>query len=126
MMMRLASVSLIVCTSSPIWFDSVYYQVDGNEYKADRIDREKLAALKHYLYNCYDTVTDSFSVEPILIADSYYIDRDDAKSKIVLNKIATGAAHEQSEEQYFKSVDEHYNTLQPLFSEKWNFDSLFE
>lgn len=107
-------------------FDAVYYQVDGNEYKADRIDREKLAALKHYFENCYDAVNDSFSVEPILIADSYYIDRDDAKSKIVLNKIATGAAHEQSEEQYFKSVDEHYNTLQSLFSEKWDFDRLFE
>ena len=107
-------------------FDAVYYQVDGNEYKADRIDREKLAALKHYFDNCYDAVNDSFSVEPILIADSYYIDRDDAKSKIVLNKIATGAAHEQSEEQYFKSVDEHYNTLRPLFSDRWNFDRLFE
>lgn len=107
-------------------FDAVYYQVDGNEYKADRIDREKLATLKHYFENCYDAVNDSFSVEPILIADSYYIDRDDAKSKIVLNKIATGAAHEQSEEQYFKSVDEHYNTLRPLFSEKWDFDSLFK
>lgn len=107
-------------------FDAVYYQVDGNEYKADRIDREKLAALKHYFENCYDAVNDSFTVEPILIEDSYYIDRDDAKSKIVLNKIATGAAHEQSEEQYFKSVDEHYNTLQPLFSEKWDFDGLFE
>ena len=107
-------------------FDAVYYQVDGNEYKADRIDREKLAALKHYFENCYDTANDSFTVEPILIADSYYIDRDDARSKIVLNKIATGAAHEQSEEQYFKSVDEHYNTLQPLFSDRWNFDRLFE
>ena len=107
-------------------FDAVYYQVDGNEYKADRIDREKLAALKHYFDNCYDAVNDSFSVEPILIADSYYIDRDDAKSKIVLNKIATGAAHEQSEEQYFKSVDEHYNTLRPLFSDRWDFDRLFE
>lgn len=107
-------------------FDAVYYQVDGNEYKADRIDREKLAALKHYFENCYDAVNDSFTVEPILIADSYYIDRDDAKSKIVLNKIATGAAHEQSEEQYFKSVDEHYNTLQPLFSDRWDFDRLFE
>ena len=107
-------------------FDAVYYQVDGDEYKADRIDREKLAALKHYFEKCYDAVNDSFSVEPILIADSYYIDRNDAKSKIVLNKIATGAAHEQSEEQYFKSVDEHYDTLQPLFSEKWEFDRLFE
>ena len=107
-------------------FDSVYYQVDANEYKADRIDREQLSALKHFFNNCYDAANDKFTIEPILIADSYYIDRDDARSKIVLNKIATGAAHEQSEEQHFKSVDEHYKTLQPLFSEKWNFDRLFK
>lgn len=107
-------------------FDSVYYQVDANEYKADRIDKEQLSALKHFFDNCYDAANDKFTIEPILIADSYYIDRDDARSKIVLNKIATGAAHEQSEEQYFKSVDEHYNTLQPLFSEKWDFYSLFK
>lgn len=107
-------------------FETVYYQVDANEYKADRIDREQLAALKHFFDNCYDAANDRFTIEPILIADSYYIDRDDARSRIVVNKIATGAAHEQSEEQYFKSVDEHYNMLQPLFSEKWDFDRLFE
>ncbi len=107
-------------------FDMLFYQVDANEYKADRIDREQLNALKHYFDNCYDTVNDSFTVEPILITDCYYIDRDEASSRLVVNKIATGAAHRQSEEQYFKSVDEHCNTLRPLFSEKWDFDSLFE
>ena len=107
-------------------FDKIYYQVDANEYKADRIDREQLGALKHFFENYYDAVNDSFLIEPILIADSYYIDRDDAKSKLVLNKIATGAAHRHSEEQYFKSVDEHYDTLRPLFSERWDFDRLFE
>lgn len=107
-------------------FDKVYYQVDGNEYKADRIDREQIGALKHFFEKCYDASTDTFVIEPILIADSYYIDRDEAKSKPVLNKIATGAAHKQSEEQYFKSVDEHYDTLRPLFSERWDFDKLFE
>ena len=107
-------------------FDAVYYQVDANEYKADRIDMEQLTALKHFFDNCYDTANDIFTVEPVLIADSYYIDRDDAQSKIVLNKIATGAAHEQSEEQYFKNADERYYTLRPLFSDKWDFDRLFE
>ncbi len=107
-------------------FDAVYYQVDANEYKADRIDREKLEALKCFFDKCYNASTDSFIVEPILITDSYYPDRDDAYSKILLNKLATGAAHEQSEDQYFKSVQEHYDTLRPLFSDKWNFDALFE
>lgn len=107
-------------------FDMLFYQVDANEYKADRIDREQLNALKHFFENCYDAVNDSFTVEPILITDCYYIDRDEASSRLVVNKIATGAAHRQSAEQYFKSVDEHYNTLRPLFSERWDFDRLFE
>lgn len=107
-------------------FESVFYQVDANEFKADRIDREQLNALKHFFEKCYDASTDSFDIEPILLTDSYYIDRDDARSKIILNKIATGAAHQQSEEQYFKNVDEHYDTLQPLFFQKWDFDRLFE
>lgn len=107
-------------------FKQIYYQVDGNEYKADRIDREVLEALKCYFENFGDAVNMSFEVAPILIADSYYPDEDEAQSKIVLNKIATGAAHEQSADQYLKNVDEHYECLRPLFSEKWNFDRLFE
>lgn len=106
-------------------FEAIYYQVDGSEYKADRIDRERLFALKHYFEKCYDTATDSFSVEPILISDCHYVDRDDAVSKTVLNKIASGAAHEQSDDLYFKSVDEHHDTLRPLFCEGWDFDALF-
>lgn len=106
-------------------FEAVYYQVDGSEYKADRIDRERLFALKHYFETCYDAAADSFTVEPILISDCCYPDRDEAISKVVLNKIASGAAHEQSDDQYFKSVDEHYAALRPLFSEKWDFDVLF-
>lgn len=106
-------------------FEAVYYQVDGSEYKADRIDRERLFALKHYFETCYDAAADSFTVEPILISDCCYPDRDEAISKVVLNKIASGAAHEQSDDQYFKSVDEHYATLRPLFSGKWDFDALF-
>ena len=99
--------------------------MDGSEYKADRIDRERLLALKHYFDKCYDPVADTFTVEPVLIADCHYPDRDEAGSKIVLNKIASGAAHEQSDDLYFKSVDEHYDRLRPLFSEKWDFDTLF-
>lgn len=106
-------------------FEAVYYQVDGSEYKGDRIDRERLFALKHYFETCYDAAADSFTVEPILISDCCYPDRDEAGSKIVLNKIASGAAHEQSDDLYFKNVDEHYDTLRPLFSEDWDFDALF-
>ena len=107
-------------------FDRVYFQVDASEYKADRIDREVLENLKCYFENFGNAVNFSFGVPPILITDSFYPDADDAGSKLVLNKIATGAAHEQSGDQYLKDTDEHYATLCPLFSEKWDFDHLFE
>lgn len=107
-------------------FDRVYFQVDASEYKADRIDREILENLRCYFENFGDIVNSFFGVPPILITDSFYPDADDAGSKLVLNKIATGAAHEQSSDQYLKDTDEHYARLRPLFSEKWDFDRLFE
>ncbi len=99
-------------------FDRVYFQVDLTEYKAERIDVEVLHSVKTYFQNFCNQLTPSFEVEPILICDSYYLDRDDARSKLVLNKIATGAAHRQSEEQYFKDVTEHWGVIAPLFNDQ--------
>ena len=130
---------LVLATASAYWitahpsqterllqcFEAVYYQIDAAEYKAERMDREQLLALRHYFQHCYDAETDRFAIEPILLSDCYYPDRDDASAKVVVNKIATGVAHRQSDDRYFKSVDEHYDTLRPLFSERWDFDALF-
>ncbi len=107
-------------------FDYLYFQVDLTEYKAERIDSEVLLSIATYFKNFGNPLTYSFEIEPILICDCYYIDKDDARNKIILNKIATGAAHRQSEEQYFKDVDEHYAVIEPLFSDEWNVDKLFE
>lgn len=110
-----------------IAFDKVFYQVDLSEYKAERIDVEVLKATKFFFDNFYVPQNRSFIIEPILICDTYYLDKDDARNKIVLNKIATGAAHEQSEDQYFKDIDEHYAIFSSLFDgEKWELDSLFK
>ena len=108
-------------------FDNVFYQVDLSEYKAERLDAEVLKATAHFFHAFYDERNDSFLVEPILIADCYYPDKDDARTKIVLNKIATGAAHAQSNDQYFKDIDEHYAAVCALFDGKrWDTDALFE
>lgn len=106
-------------------FTMTFYQVDLTPYKAERIDRQALLAARTFFHNFHDPATGSFTVEPVLITDCYYLDRDDAINKTVLNKIASGAAHRQSEQQYYKDVDEHYHTLRPLFDDKWDFDSLF-
>lgn len=108
-------------------FSRVFYQVDLSEYKAERIDVEVLHSVAYYFDNFQDEITHSFAIEPILICDNYYLDKDDARNKVVLNKIASGAAHEQSDEQYFKDIDEHFATIEPLFDrEKWNTKELFE
>lgn len=106
-------------------FKKLYFQVDLTEYKADRNDVELLHSVAAYFDNFTDPITFSFDIEPILICDNYYLDKDDARNKIVLNKIAMGAAHKQSDDQYFKDVDEHFATIEPLFSDKWDVHSLF-
>lgn len=97
-------------------FDDCYYQLDLSEFKAERIDIRVLESTKYYFDNLYDNGI----VPPVLISDCYYLDKDDAKNKIILNKIAEGAAHEQSDDQYFKDLDEHWATFEPLFDkDEW-------
>ncbi len=107
-------------------FDNIYYQVDLSEFKAERIDAEVLKAVDFFFKNMYLSEDKTFVVEPVLICDTYYLDKDDARNKIILNKIASGAAHRQSEDQYFKDIDEHYQIVKALFdSDTWNIEELF-
>ncbi len=105
-------------------FEDCYYQLDLSEFKAERIDIRVLNATKYYFDNLYDEGT----IPPVLISDCYYLDKDDAKNKIILNKIAGGAAHEQSNDQYFKDLDEHWATFEPLFDKnEWdNIEDIFD
>ena len=103
----------------------VFYQVDLSEYKAERIDIKVLNATKLYFDAIY--WEEDFDLPPVLLTDCYYLDRDDAKNKIILNKVAEGAAHEQSEEQFYKDADDHYSLFEQLFdSEKWDIPALFQ
>lgn len=105
-------------------FDKVFYQVDLSEYKAERIDVRALTAVKIYFSEIYGKPD---FVKPILISDCYYLDKDNAKNKIILNKVAEGAAHEQSDDQYFKDADEHFAIFEQLFdSEKWDVEQIFQ
>ncbi len=103
-------------------FDRVFYQVDLSEYKAERIDIKVLEATKKYFDEWYN---DEIMPRPILLSDCYYLDRDDAKNKIILNKVAEGAAHEQSDDQFYKDVDEHYALFESLFGSNWDVEALF-
>lgn len=102
-------------------FDSVYFQVDLSEYLAERFDLPVLNnAKKYFTSELYDMFP------PVLLTDCYYLDKDDCQNKIILNKTATGAAHEASDDQYFKDIDEQYEKFQQLFDpEKFDIDGLF-
>ncbi len=106
-------------------FGSVYYQFDPTEYKADRIDQRYLNNLKQFFHNFHrDGV---FEIEPVVIPDCHYIDADDAQSKIILNKVASGASHNQSDQQYLRDTGELYLATKSLFDPlQWDIDALFE
>lgn len=115
------------CLSSLIdAFDGwVYFQVDTTEYKADRIDSQVLLSMKAYFDAFYKGGTEyMYDVRPVLIQDVYYLDKEDWKTKIVLNKVDIGAAHEQSNQQYLKTLDELYNEFRNTFSDKYD-DNVF-
>ena len=99
----------------------VYFQVDTSEYRAERIDVRVLNSLKAYFDTFYvepqnyDHDQHPFyyikNIRPVLIQDMYYVDADDWRNKMVLNKIDIGAAHEQSYMQYMKPLDELYDEM---------------
>lgn len=103
----------------------VYFQVDTTEYRADRIDSTLLQSLKAYFDNFYlGNLKYSMNIRPVLIQDVYYLDREDWRTKIILNKVDTGAAHEQSYNQYLKTIDEIYVEFRALFSDRYD-DEVF-
>ena len=102
-----------------------YFQVDTTEYKADRIDSQVLLSMKAYFDAFYKGGAEyMYDVRPVLIQDVYYLDKEDWKTKIVLNKVDIGAAHEQSNQQYLKTLDELYNEFRNTFSDKYD-DKVF-
>lgn len=103
----------------------VYFQVDLAEYKADRIDMIGLNSCKCYFDNYYENGKYKHGIKPVLIQDSYYIDKEEWITKSILNKIDTGAAHEKSSMQYMKTIDELYHDFRSLFSEKYT-DDVFD
>lgn len=111
----------------------VYFQVDTTEFRANRIDEQTLFSIKAFFEHFYmfSSVSGEFrgylhDLRPVLIQDVYYLDADDWTNKVMLNKVDTGAAHEQSFNQYMKTLDELYDEFRVLFSEKYGDDVFFD
>ena len=105
----------------------VYFQVDCSEYKADRIDSAVLLSMKAFFDTYYiDGVEYAHDVRPILIQDVYYPDREDSGTKTVLNKVDTGVAHAQSDQQWMKTPDELYADWRAVFSDRYSDDVFYD
>ena len=105
----------------------VYFQVDVTEYRADRIDSALLQSQKAYFDSFYlGNMEYVMDIRPVLIQDVYYLDKEDWRTKIVLNKVDTGAAHDQSFYQYLKTIDELYDEFRKAFSDNFTDDDFYD
>jgi DNA polymerase-3 subunit alpha len=92
-------------------FHSVYYQIDFVEWASGSRDEQWLKSLQNYFDNYM------YDIEPILICDAYYLDKDDHDIKKILNNIGKTGFRNNSKDQYFKSVDDIYLQAGSLFKE---------
>lgn len=105
-------------------FDKVYYQIDSVICLDDNTDKTYLTNLKQFV---------SSKLNPILINDAYYLDKNDAVLKNTLNSI-TSVVSPITKDQYFKTYLENEKILIPLFKDEGKYfdfieksiDSLFE
>lgn len=95
----------------------VFYQLDTVQFENEEADKEYLSNLKLFIQS---------SFKPVLIQDSYYLDKEDSHIKTKLNQIS-GTRELKSKNQYFKAFDEIYDELDSLFSrESETFEKLIE
>lgn len=99
-------------------FRKVFYQIDSVIWASDDKDIEYLNLLKYYFDNLMD------KIDPILIGDSYYLEKRDAHIKVILNKVGTKVSHNKSSDQYFKTYDDHRNIFIELFPDEKRLDKI--
>lgn len=96
--------------------DDLYWQLDSTEFTSDSKDRNYLLAVKGYLEG---------DIEPILIQDAYYLDREDSWAKKRLNAIGSSYDY-SSDNEYFKSNQELYDEWVLLFNDIKNAQKIFK
>jgi DNA polymerase-3 subunit alpha len=95
-------------------FEHIFYQFDSVIFDSVSNEKKKLLAQKRYLNELSDLL------EPVLINDSYYLDKEDYSVKKTLNSVG-GFVRPNSKDQHFKTLDESLNTLNELFDSEKEF-----
>lgn len=87
-----------------------YFKLDPVQWKSDERDKKHL----EYIKWVYENIPD----KAILVCDSYYLDKQDSRTKTLLNKIGKVNIDNQSDDQYFKSKGEIEQQLITLFNDE--------
>lgn len=91
-------------------FKHCYFQLDSVQYSNDTSDKTFLFETQKYLNN-------RLGLQPILICDAYYLDKEDYVIKPAINTIA-GHRTLASQNQYFKTDEENMELFDKLFLEE--------
>ena len=97
-------------------FEDVYYQIDTVEYTSESLFKKHLQNIDSYILN-YSRI-----LKPILINDSYYLDKENGELKSMLNKI-DGKVNAESITQYYKSFQDTLDSYSEWVSDV---DALFQ
>ncbi len=89
--------------------DDLYFQLDFSEFSSSDKDKKQLEAIQFYLSRYLKTI------KPIIICDSFYLDKEQNHIKKILNKIGKVGFQFQSADQYFKSAEDIYLQIEELF-----------
>lgn len=95
----------------------LFYQLDFTEFKGFEKEKLRLTALKYYIDNFLSVL------EPILIQDAFYLDKEYSHLKKILNNIGSLQFQFESNNQWFKTLDEIFQQWCPLFED--NDDRLY-
>lgn len=99
--------------------DNLYFQLDFVEWSSSEKDRAHLIKLKKYFNQDLDRL------KPVIICDSYYLDKEDNHIKKNLNFIGKTAKESQSSNQHLKSIQEINDQIVELSPNDDWFDKVF-
>ena len=99
--------------------DDMYQQIDYTEFFDDKTDLSNLEFIRSYSKQYID------HIKPILIQDSYYIEKEHFQLKEYLNKIDKRITP-YSEDEHFKTYNEIAQQAEKMYKDKHTFKRLFD
>jgi len=94
-------------------FSKLFYQFDISQWDSNERDQMWLNNLKNYLEDYFP----KGYLPPLLLSDSYFLDKEDYAIRKDLNVMGKVSFKNSSKDQYFKSTDEIILQLNTLFKE---------